>query len=49
MKTLVTGSSAQLGAVTVKLLKKHHYNVYGIDIMASSDTDQLVDISHKIV
>ena len=45
MKILVTGSSGQLGSVTVKHLKAHHHTVYGIDITPSDTTDELVDIA----
>ncbi|MDB5155340.1 MAG: NAD(P)-dependent oxidoreductase [Mucilaginibacter sp.] len=45
MKILVTGSSGQLGSVTVKHLKAHHHTVYGIDISPSGTTDELVDIT----
>ncbi|MES2808549.1 MAG: NAD(P)-dependent oxidoreductase [Bacteroidota bacterium] len=47
MKVLVTGSSGQLGSATVKHLKKHHYNVYGIDIIPSPTTDEVIDITNK--
>jgi len=45
MKILVTGSSGQLGSVTVKHLKAYHHTVYGIDIIPSDTTDELVDIA----
>lgn len=45
MKILVTGSSGQLGSVTVKHLKAHQHSIYGIDISPSATTDELVDIT----
>jgi UDP-glucose 4-epimerase len=47
MKILVTGSSGQLGSVTVKLLKKHGHTIYGIDIIPSATTDELIDLKNK--
>ena len=46
MKILVTGSSGQLGSVTVKHLRASGYIVYGIDIMPSITTDKLIDITN---
>jgi UDP-glucose 4-epimerase len=46
MKVLVTGSSGQLGSATVKHLKKHGHIVYGIDIVPSGTTDELIDITN---
>jgi UDP-glucose 4-epimerase len=45
MKILVTGSSGQLGSATIKHLKNLQYIVYGIDIIPSATTDELVDIT----
>lgn len=47
MKVLVTGSSGQLGAATVKHLTASGFNVYGIDVLPSPTTDKLVDIKNK--
>jgi UDP-glucose 4-epimerase len=47
MKILITGASGQLGSATVKHLKKHHYTVYGIDVITSPTTDELVDITNQ--
>jgi len=47
MKVLVTGSSGQLGAATVKHLRQHGHNVYGVDIIPAGTTDQLLDIKDK--
>ncbi|MFD2872335.1 NAD-dependent epimerase/dehydratase family protein [Mucilaginibacter ximonensis] len=47
MKILVTGSSGQLGSVTVNHLKKHGHMVYGIDIATADTTDELLDIADK--
>jgi UDP-glucose 4-epimerase len=46
MKILVTGSSGQLGSVTVKLLKAYGYTIYGIDIIPSETTDELIDLKN---
>jgi UDP-glucose 4-epimerase len=43
-KILVTGSSGQLGKAIVALLKNKNYEVIGIDVIASSTTDKLIDI-----
>jgi UDP-glucose 4-epimerase len=43
-KILVTGSSGRLGKELVKQLKAKKYKVIGIDIIASSTTDQIIDI-----
>src|SRR4051812_48318966 len=47
MKVLIIGSSGQLGRATIKHLKNHHYQVYGIDMIASPTTDELIDITDK--
>lgn len=44
MKILVTGSSGQLGSVTVHHLKSFDHDVFGIDLIKHPPTDQLVDI-----
>jgi UDP-glucose 4-epimerase len=43
-KILVTGSSGQLGKAIVTLLRNKNYEVIGIDVIASSTTDKLIDI-----
>jgi UDP-glucose 4-epimerase len=43
-KILVTGSSGQLGKAIVTLLRSKDYEVIGIDVLASSTTDKLIDI-----
>jgi UDP-glucose 4-epimerase len=47
MKVLVTGSSGQLGSITVKHIKAHGHQVWGIDIAASATTNELIDITNK--
>jgi nucleoside-diphosphate-sugar epimerase len=47
MKILVTGSSGQLGSITVKHLKEHGHQVSGIDVIASATTDGLVNITNQ--
>jgi UDP-glucose 4-epimerase len=47
MKVLVTGSSGQLGSVTVNHLKAYGHDVFGIDVMPSATTDELIDIKNK--
>jgi len=47
MRILVTGSSGQLGSATVKLLKTHGHTIYGIDIIPSATTDELIDLRNK--
>ena len=47
MKILVTGSSGQLGSVTAKLLKTYGHTIYGIDIIPSVTTDELIDLKNK--
>lgn len=44
MKVLVTGSSGQLGKVTVAHLRAHGQQVTGIDIVPSATTDELIDL-----
>lgn len=44
MKVLVTGSSGQLGSVTVNHLRQHGHAVYGVDISPAETTDLLSDI-----
>jgi nucleoside-diphosphate-sugar epimerase len=44
MKVLVTGSSGQLGSATVNHLKMYGHDVYGIDVIPSATTDELIDI-----
>ena len=44
MRVLVTGSSGQLGSVTVNHLKNHGHEVIGIDLTPHPSTDQLMDI-----
>ncbi|MFB9842805.1 NAD-dependent epimerase/dehydratase family protein [Mucilaginibacter ginsenosidivorans] len=46
MKVLVTGSSGQLGSTVVKNLKAHHHTVYGIDVIPSDTTDELIDLKN---
>lgn len=41
---MITGSSGQLGREIVVQLKAKKYDVVGIDIIASSTTDQIIDI-----
>jgi nucleoside-diphosphate-sugar epimerase len=48
MKVLVTGASGQLGSVTVNHLKTHGHHVYGIDIIPSATTHELIDIKDKL-
>ncbi len=43
-KVLVTGSTGQLAAEIVKLLKEKGYSVTGIDLVAGETTDDIVDI-----
>lgn len=47
MKILITGSSGQLGSATVNHLKAHGHDVYGIDVIPSATTDELIDIKNK--
>lgn len=47
MKVLVTGSSGQLGSATVNHLKSYQHDVYGIDVIPSATTDELIDIKDK--
>ncbi|WP_183565826.1 NAD-dependent epimerase/dehydratase family protein [Mucilaginibacter sp. SP1R1] len=47
MKVLVTGASGQLGSTTVNHLKACGHQVYGIDIISSATTDELIDIKDK--
>lgn len=44
MKVLVTGSSGQLGSVTVKHLRAQGHDVRGVDTLPSGTTDGLIDI-----
>lgn len=46
MKILVTGSSGQLGSVTVNHLKAFGHEVIGIDVVQHPSTTHLVDIQH---
>jgi nucleoside-diphosphate-sugar epimerase len=48
MKVLVTGASGQLGSVTVNHLKTHGHKAYGIDIVPSATTNELIDITNKL-
>jgi len=48
MKVLVTGASGQLGSTTVNHLKTHGHHVYGIDIIPSATTHELIDIKDKL-
>ena len=43
-RILLTGSSGQLGREIVTQLKAKEYDIVGIDIIASSTTDQVIDI-----
>lgn len=47
MKVLVTGASGQLGSATVNHLKAHGHHVYGIDVIPSATTHELIDIKDK--
>lgn len=49
-KVLITGSSGKLGREIVRLLRRYHYDVMGIDLVPSETTDAIVDIRdyHKI-
>ncbi|AYL97729.1 NAD-dependent epimerase/dehydratase family protein [Mucilaginibacter celer] len=44
MRVLVTGASGRLGSVTLDHLRKHGYEVLGLDIVPSATTDLLIDI-----
>ncbi|MGF7081109.1 NAD-dependent epimerase/dehydratase family protein [Mucilaginibacter sp. UYCu711] len=46
MKVLVTESSGKLGSATVKHLKKRGHIAYGLDIVPSGTTDELIDITN---
>ncbi|KIO78583.1 hypothetical protein TH53_02805 [Pedobacter lusitanus] len=47
MRILVTGSSGQLGSVTVNHLRNHGHEVIGIDLIPAPTTDQLTDIQQE--
>jgi len=47
MEILITGSSGQLGSTTVTHLKANGHNVYGIDVLPSPTTNELIDINNK--
>ncbi|MBB6499246.1 NAD-dependent epimerase/dehydratase family protein [Pedobacter cryoconitis] len=46
MRILVTGSSGQLGSVTVNHLRNHGHEVTGIDLIAHPSTDLIIDITN---
>src|ERR1700754_666146 len=48
MKVLVTGASGHLGSATVNHLKAHGHHVYGIDVITSATTHELIDIKDKL-
>ena len=47
-KILVTGASGQLGRELVVLLKSRNYEVFGIDLVASPTTDEIIDIRNAL-
>ncbi len=47
MRILVTGSSGQLGSATVNHLRSYGHEVTGIDLIAHTCTNQLIDILDK--
>lgn len=46
-RVLVTGSSGQLGKVTVQHLRTNGFTVTGVDLLPSSTTDEVADITHE--
>ncbi len=48
MKILVTGSAGQLGSATIDHLKAAGFDVYGIDVLSSVTTNELIDIKDKL-
>ena len=43
-RILVTGSSGKLGKEIVCLLRMNNYNVFGIDLLKSDTTNEIIDI-----
>ena len=46
MKILVTGSAGHLGEALVQTLRRAGHTVVGLDILASSSTDEVGSITH---